>query len=179
MNNRLLSVLSLVLAVAALGHSFWLRHHVASHADDALRRREAALVRAAAPKVSEVCQDLLGESFKAASFHPTTLEELARPLVVIATQMSPQTRALHPAPSADTPGPTLAAFSALPHDITFPELVRRVGESHDDIGSGVHIYRYLLPDGSTVLVGTPDRQRIIYVTHVSGAVRTPLFPKAK
>ena len=78
----------------------------------------------------------------------------------------------------ETPHPTLAAFSGLPRDITFPDLVRKVGESHDDTGSGIHIYRYHLPDGTTVLVGT-DRQRIFYVTHLSGAARTRLFPNSK
>ncbi len=91
MKDRLLTVLSLLVAVAALGHSFWLQHHTAAHADEALRRREAELVRAAAPKVSQVCQDMLGASFQPANFHPTTLEELARPLTVIVTQMSTRT----------------------------------------------------------------------------------------
>lgn len=73
----------------------------------------------------------------------------------------------------------LSAFSSLPGDITFAKLIQSVGESHDDVGSGIHIYRYYLVDGTTVLVGTPDRKQIIYVTHVSGAVRTRLFPGSK
>jgi hypothetical protein len=98
MKDRVLSVLSLAVAVAALGHSFWLQHRAAADADEALRRREAELVRAAAPKVSQVCQDMLGLSFQPATFHPTTLEELARPLEVIVTRMSTPTDEPQPAP---------------------------------------------------------------------------------
>ena len=82
-------------------------------------------------------------------------------------------------PSAEKPRATLSAFSSLPREITFPKLIQIVGESRDDIGSGIHIYRYRLGDGTTVLVGTPDRKQIIYVTHVSGEVRARLFPSGK
>ena len=85
--------------------------------------------------------------------------------------------ATEPAPPAKSPRVTLAAFSGLPEGLSFPELIRQVGEPHEDIGSGLHIYRYPLADGSFVLVGTPDRQRILYITHLSGAARTQLFPR--
>ena len=88
MKDRQLTVLSLIIAVAALGHSFWLQHRGAAHAEEALSRRESELVRAAAPKVSQVCQEMLGASFQPESFHPTTFEELMRPIVVVVTQMS-------------------------------------------------------------------------------------------
>jgi len=85
--------------------------------------------------------------------------------------------ATEPAPPAKTPRVKLAAFSGLPEGLSFPELIRQVGEPHEDIGSGIHLYRYPLADGSFVLVGTPDRQRILYITHLSGAARTQLFPR--
>jgi len=91
MKDRVLNIVSLALAAGALGHSFWLQQRAPALADEALRRREAELVRAAAPKVSQVCQDMLGASFQPATFHPSTFEELARPLVAIVTQMSTRT----------------------------------------------------------------------------------------
>src|SRR5438067_942088 len=91
MKDRLLTFLALAIAVAALSHSFSLQRRAASLADEALRRRETAIVRSAAPKVSQVCQDILGAAFQPASFHPTTLEELVRPLIAIVTKMSTET----------------------------------------------------------------------------------------
>ena len=74
---------------------------------------------------------------------------------------------------------TISVFSGLPADLTFPELVRRVGEPDDDIGSGVYIYRYHLADGSLVIVGTADRQKISGITHVVGSERTVLWHRPK
>ena len=91
MKDRLITLVSLSIAVAALGHSIWLQRNAASLADDALRRREAAIVRAATPKIALICQDMLGESFQPASFHPTTIEELALPLIKIINMTSDET----------------------------------------------------------------------------------------
>ena len=97
MKDRLLTFFALTVAVVALGHSVWLQGRATTLADEALRRREAEIVRAAAPKVSIMCQDMLGPSFQPASFHPTTLEELVRPLIVIVTKMTTETAEPQPA----------------------------------------------------------------------------------
>ena len=97
MKDRLLTFLALTVAAVALGHSVWLQCRATALADEALTRREAEIVRAAAPKVSIFCQDLLGDSFQPATFHPTTLEELARPLIAIVTKMTSQTPEPQPA----------------------------------------------------------------------------------
>lgn len=77
------------------------------------------------------------------------------------------------------PHASLAIFSALPADITYPQLIRRAGSPDDDIGSGIYVFRYHLADGSIVFVGTPDRKRLLYVTHVAGTVRTQLWPSVQ
>jgi hypothetical protein len=74
---------------------------------------------------------------------------------------------------------TIEAFAKLPDDLTFPQLVHRVGEPDDDIGSGLFIYRYHLADGSFVVVSTGDRQRIGTITHIVGAEGTQLWPHRK
>ena len=96
MKDRALTVLSLVLAVGALGHSIWLQQRADTLATEALRRRESELVHAAAPKFARIYQDMTGKPFDAASFHPTTLEELGVPLLSIISNMSTGT---------DTPQP--------------------------------------------------------------------------
>lgn len=96
MKDRLITLISLCIAVAALGHSIWLQQHAASLADDALRRREATIVRAAAPKFAPMYQDMLGESFQPANFHPTTIEELASPLIKIINMMNGETKEPQP-----------------------------------------------------------------------------------
>ena len=40
-----------------------------------------------------------------------------------------------------------------------------VGDADADIGSGIHILSYRLDDGSSVLIGFPDFNRLIYVKH--------------
>lgn len=40
-----------------------------------------------------------------------------------------------------------------------------VGDAEKDIGSGIHILTYRLDDGSRVLIGFPDFNRLIYVKH--------------
>jgi hypothetical protein len=97
MKDRVLTILSLALAAGALGHSIWLQQRADTLATEALRRRESELVRTATPKVSLICQDMLGASFQPATFHPTTLEELALPLMVIVTKMSTETAEPQPA----------------------------------------------------------------------------------
>jgi hypothetical protein len=77
------------------------------------------------------------------------------------------------------PPAVISTFSALPIGITFQELLRRAGSPDGDIGSGIYIYRYYLADGTFVLVGTPDRKRILYIIHVAGSVCTQLLPTAK
>ncbi len=96
MKNRALTILSLVFAAGALAHSIWLQQHCDTLATEALRRRESELVSAAAPKFVTVYQEMSRTTFDAASFHPTTIEELALPLVDIITNF---------ASAADPPNP--------------------------------------------------------------------------
>ena len=85
MKDRALTILSLVFAAGALAHSIWLQQHADTLASEALRRRESELVRAATPNFVTVLQNMSRPTFDAASFHPTTFEELALPLVDVIT----------------------------------------------------------------------------------------------
>ena len=58
------------------------------------------------------------------------------------------------------------ALRRIKSKMSMKRIIKLCGEPEKDIGSGIHIYVYELEDGSSVWVGTPDRKRIIYVTHV-------------
>ena len=49
-------------------------------------------------------------------------------------------------------------------DMTFREIVKAFGEPDADIGSGIHIYVYVLEDHTEIRIGFTDR--ILYATHV-------------
>jgi hypothetical protein len=57
------------------------------------------------------------------------------------------------------------AFKAVKKGSTFADVTAWVGEPDKDIGSGIHIFEYKLPDGSRVVVGTPDLKDVKYVRH--------------
>jgi hypothetical protein len=62
-------------------------------------------------------------------------------------------------------GRTLDAFKALKKGMSLTEVRDWVGEADGDIGSGIHILEYKLPDNSRVLIGFPSFDKLIYVTH--------------
>jgi multidrug efflux system membrane fusion protein len=49
--------------------------------------------------------------------------------------------------------------------MSLAEVRERVGDNEKDVGSGIHILEYRLDDGSRVLIGFPDLNRLIYVKH--------------
>lgn len=87
MNERRITLLALILAVAALGHSLWLQSRAEKLADEALRRRERELVEKAAPKVRLIAfsQRGMGDPKK---FNPTTIEELFKPFADLISNMT-------------------------------------------------------------------------------------------
>lgn len=60
---------------------------------------------------------------------------------------------------------TVEMFRGLRKDMSLTQVREWVGESEKDIGSGIHILTYRLEDGSRVLIGFPDFNRLIYVKH--------------
>ncbi|GAA5484391.1 hypothetical protein [Haloferula sargassicola] len=52
---------------------------------------------------------------------------------------------------------------ALAKNPSFDDLVRILGESRMDIGSGIHVFVYTLDQGPSITVGTPDKKKILYV----------------
>jgi hypothetical protein len=56
-------------------------------------------------------------------------------------------------------------FAFIEQDTTIPQVFGRLGAPSRDIGSGIHIYEYLLEDGSSVIIGSPDASVILYVRH--------------
>jgi hypothetical protein len=59
----------------------------------------------------------------------------------------------------------LDAFRELKKGMSLAEVRERVGDNEKDVGSGIHILEYRLDDGSRVLIGFPDLNRLIYVKH--------------
>ena len=49
-------------------------------------------------------------------------------------------------------------------DMTFGDIVKAFGEPDADIGSGIHIYVYILEDSTEIRIGFTDR--ILYATHL-------------
>ncbi len=49
-------------------------------------------------------------------------------------------------------------------DMTFRDIVKAFGEPDADIGSGIHIYVYILEDSTEIRIGFTDR--IHYATHL-------------
>jgi hypothetical protein len=52
-------------------------------------------------------------------------------------------------------------------DLKYDDMVNLFGEPDGDAGSGIHIYFYILSDGTTVKIGYADK--IIYARHVSAS----------
>jgi hypothetical protein len=59
----------------------------------------------------------------------------------------------------------LDAFRALRKGMSYDAVTDWVGFADRDIGSGIHIMEYVLDDGSRVLLGFPDFNRLVYVRH--------------
>ena len=60
---------------------------------------------------------------------------------------------------------TLDDFKVLQKNISYGEVVAWVGPADADIGSGMHLLVYNLPDGSRVLLGFPSFEKLLFVKH--------------
>ncbi len=67
---------------------------------------------------------------------------------------------------------SLESFRSVTKDMTFAELASWVGDADADVGSGIHIMAYKLPEGGRVLVGTPDFVKLLYVKHETSDGKT-------
>jgi hypothetical protein len=57
------------------------------------------------------------------------------------------------------------AFRGLKKGMSLGDVQAWVGNADKDIGSGIHILTYRLDDGSRILIGFPDFNKLIYVKH--------------
>ena len=57
------------------------------------------------------------------------------------------------------------AFRELRKGMSLRDVQAWVGNAEKDVGSGIHIMEYRLDDGSRVLIGFPDFNKLIYVKH--------------
>ena len=71
----------------------------------------------------------------------------------------------------------LSDFTGVIDTLTVPGLFQRFGNPLADVGSGLHVYQYLLTDGSAVLVGSADGRTIFYARHRETFLKPP--PQAK
>jgi hypothetical protein len=60
----------------------------------------------------------------------------------------------------------LAHFRMLTKDSTMTDVKRLAGEPDGDMGSGIFVYFWKLDDGTRVIVGTPDNERVLYIDWV-------------
>jgi|GEM_PF-2207738 len=61
---------------------------------------------------------------------------------------------------------SLAIFRQLTANDSYATVERLAGKPDRDIGSGLHIFVYDLPDGSQIYIGFADLNKLIYVSHV-------------
>jgi hypothetical protein len=59
----------------------------------------------------------------------------------------------------------LANFRVLKKGVPYSDVVAWVGFADKDVGSGIHVLVYSLPDGSRVLLGFADFKSLMYVKH--------------
>ena len=62
-------------------------------------------------------------------------------------------------------GRTLEGFKQLTKGMSLKEVKDWIGEPDGDIGSGIHIMEYKLPDQSRVLLGFPSFDKLTYVKY--------------
>ncbi|HYV38468.1 MAG TPA: hypothetical protein VE988_22480 [Gemmataceae bacterium] len=60
---------------------------------------------------------------------------------------------------------TVEAFRQLKKGMSYAEAATWIGTAEKDIGSGIHIMAYTLDDGSRVMLGFPDFNKLMYVKH--------------
>jgi hypothetical protein len=82
-------------------------------------------------------------------------------------------------PTAEKEKLTLDDFSFLKAGISFDEVVVKVGNPEDDIGSGFHIFVYNLQDGSVVLLcfGSLDHIQYASITFPDGTAKFLVLPE--
>jgi len=62
-------------------------------------------------------------------------------------------------------GRSLEGFKQLTKGMSLREVKEWIGEPDGDIGSGIHVMEYKLPDQSRVLLGFPSFDKLTYVKH--------------
>lgn len=60
---------------------------------------------------------------------------------------------------------SLEPFRAATKEMTYSELTAWAGDADADVGSGIHVMVWKLPDGGRVLAGTPDFVKVLYLKH--------------
>lgn len=48
----------------------------------------------------------------------------------------------------------------------YSKVEKILGKPDSDIGSGIHIYSFTLNDNTHVIVGTPDKNEVLYIHHM-------------
>ena len=83
MKARLPIIASVVISLAALGYAAWLHHRMDSLAEQALARREAALVAHWAPRLEAIYDALADPSHGVRPSRPTSFEDVFDVFVTI------------------------------------------------------------------------------------------------
>ena len=56
-------------------------------------------------------------------------------------------------------------FAKLRKGMSLAEVRDWVGEADADVGKGLHVLNYKLPDGGEVMIGFPDFSRLLYIQY--------------
>ena len=65
---------------------------------------------------------------------------------------------------------SIEAFKEIGSSTSLREVERRFAPPDSDIGSGLHVYLYRLPDASDIIIGASDPNKILYVRHGTNAL---------
>lgn len=73
-----------------------------------------------------------------------------------------------------------AARARLSDTMSLAQIVETLGSDHVDIGSGLHVLRYLYPDSSRLLIGGPGMSsRPLYIDVVAPAQPSNTHPRPR
>ena len=72
---------------------------------------------------------------------------------------------------------SIESFRFIGPETTLKQIIARLGEPDEDVGSGIHIFSYHLNDGTSVWVGSSDNEHIIYIKQGTdlGAAKDMVF----
>jgi hypothetical protein len=81
--------------------------------------------------------------------------------------VTPQTIAKAMFPNAPEKTQNIDCFRALTPEMSMDSVIQKCGRPDEEVGSGIYIFVWHMPDGSTIAIGTPYLKRIYDVIYTA------------